>query len=68
VRKKRRHGVCWIFRGGCTLGNHLQMTQENGQTFTVLITDVSDTAVTLDANHALAGRELVFDLKLVEIV
>ena len=51
-----------------TPGNHLQMTQENGQTFTVLITDVTDTAVTLDANHALAGRELVFDLKLVEIV
>jgi peptidylprolyl isomerase len=51
-----------------TVGNHLQMTQENGQVFTVLITGVTDAAVTLDANHALAGRELVFDLKLVEIV
>lgn len=51
-----------------TLGNHLQMSQENGQTFTVLITEVTDTMVTLDANHPLAGRELTFDLKLVEIV
>jgi peptidylprolyl isomerase len=51
-----------------TLGNHLQMTQEDGQSFNVLITDVTDATVTLDANHPLAGRELVFDLKLVEIV
>jgi peptidylprolyl isomerase len=49
------------------LGNHLQMTQED-QTFTVLITDVTDETVTFDANHPLAGRELVFDLELVEIV
>lgn len=51
-----------------TLGNHLQMTQEDGQTFNVFITDLTDTTVTLDANHPLAGRELVFDLKLVEIL
>ena len=51
-----------------TLGNHLQMSQEDGQSFNVLITDLTDTTVTLDANHPLAGRELVFDLKLVEIV
>jgi peptidylprolyl isomerase len=51
-----------------TLGNHLQMNQEDGQSFNVLITDLTDTTVTLDANHPLAGRELVFDLKLVEIV
>jgi len=51
-----------------TVGNHLQMSQEDGQSFTVLITDLTDTTVTLDANHPLAGRELVFDLKLVEIV
>ncbi len=51
-----------------TPGNHLQMTQENGQTFTVVITEATDAEITLDANHPLAGRELVFDLKLVEIV
>ena len=51
-----------------TVGNHLQMSQEDGQSFTVLITDLTDTTVTLDANHPLAGRELVFDLQLVEIV
>ena len=51
-----------------TVGNHLQMSQEDGQSFNVLITDLTDTTVTLDANHPLAGRELVFELKLVEIV
>jgi peptidylprolyl isomerase len=51
-----------------TVGNHLQMSQEDGQSFNVIIAGLTDTTVTLDANHPLAGRELVFDLKLVEIV
>jgi peptidylprolyl isomerase len=44
------------------------MSQEDGQSFNVIIAGLTDTTVTLDANHPLAGRELVFDLKLVEIV
>jgi len=51
-----------------TVGNQLQMTQEGGQSFTVVITAASDESITLDANHPLAGRELIFDLSLVEIV
>lgn len=50
------------------LGSQLELTQEDGQAFNVVITDVTDTTITLDANHPLAGRELIFDLKLVEIV
>ena len=50
------------------LGNQLELTQEEGNSFNVVITDVTDTTITLDANHPLAGRELIFDLKLVEIV
>jgi peptidylprolyl isomerase len=50
------------------LGNQLELTQEDGQSFNVVITDVTDTTITLDANHPLAGRELIFDLKLVAIV
>jgi peptidylprolyl isomerase len=33
-----------------------------------MITELSDAFVTLDANHPLAGKDLVFDLHLVEIV
>jgi peptidylprolyl isomerase len=50
------------------LGGQLELTQEDGQAFNVVITDVTDATITLDANHPLAGRELIFDLKLVEIV
>ncbi len=49
------------------VGAQLEVTQEDGQAFPVLITEVTDTTVTLDANHPLAGQELTFDLKLVEI-
>lgn len=48
-------------------GQHLEVVQEDGQTFQVMITEVTDTQVTLDANHPLAGRDLTFDLLLVEI-
>ena len=50
------------------MGNQLELSQEDGEAFNVVITDVTDTTITLDANHPLAGRELIFDLKLVEIV
>lgn len=49
------------------VGLSLEVTQDGGNTFPVLITDVSDTTVTLDANHPLAGQDLTFDLKLVKI-
>lgn len=49
------------------IGNQLEVTQEDGNAFPVIITEVTETTVTLDANHPLAGRELTFDLRLVEI-
>jgi len=33
----------------------------------VMVTDVTGDQVTLDANHPLAGKDLIFDLTLVEI-
>jgi peptidylprolyl isomerase len=48
-------------------GQQLQMSQDN-QVFLVTVTDVSDDAVRLDANHPLAGQDLTFELQLVEIV
>lgn len=47
-------------------GQQLQM-QQGGETAVVTVRDVSDDEITLDANHPLAGRDLTFDLELVEI-
>ena len=49
------------------IGQPLQMQNPGGQAFTVVVTAVTDTAVVLDANHPLAGKDLNFDLELVEI-
>jgi len=49
-------------------GQQLEVVLEDGSTMPVLITDVSETTVTLDANHPLAGQDLTFAIKLVEIV
>lgn len=51
-----------------SVGQQLELRQENGQQVVVTVTDISDSAVTLDANHPLAGKELTFDIELVEIV
>ncbi len=45
----------------------LQMQQQDGQSFALTVTDVSETKVTLDANHPLAGKDLTFDIQLMEI-
>ncbi len=50
-----------------SVGQQLQVRQPNGQTINVSVTDVSEENVTLDANHPLAGRDLVFDVEIVEI-
>ena len=50
------------------VGQQLELRQENGQRLVVTVTNISDSAVTLDANHPLAGKDLTFDIQLVEIV
>lgn len=49
------------------VGMTLNMHSENGQEIPVVITAIDDDAVTLDANHPLAGQELVFDIELMDI-
>ncbi len=50
------------------VGRQLQIPQEDGRAAVVTITSVTDTSVTLDANHPLAGKDLTFQIELVEIV
>jgi peptidylprolyl isomerase len=50
-----------------TIGQHLQMQQENGREFIARITDVSEATITVDANHPLAGKELTFEIELVGV-
>ena len=49
------------------IGMELTLHQEDGGQVPVRITDVSDEQITLDANHPLAGKELTFEIELVEI-
>jgi len=49
-------------------GMQLVMNNGAGQQIPVVITEVKDDVVVLDANHQLAGQDLIFDLELVEIV
>jgi peptidylprolyl isomerase len=50
------------------VGQRLQLENKEGKTLVVLITQVNDASVTLDANHPLAGKDLNFEISLVEIV
>ena len=49
-------------------GMRLNLNNSAGQVVPVVITEVRDEAILLDANHPLAGDDLVFDIELVEIV
>ena len=51
-----------------SLGQTLQLRQGDGKEFLVLVTGLTDDTVTLDANHPLAGKDLNFEIELVEIV
>ncbi|MFH1279937.1 MAG: peptidylprolyl isomerase [Candidatus Eisenbacteria bacterium] len=50
------------------VGQRVRVTQPGGDTFLVTVARVGEADVMLDANHPLAGEDLVFDIELVEIV
>lgn len=49
------------------LGLQLMMSDQSGQQFPVVITEIFEETVKLDANHPLAGKDLTFDLELMDI-
>lgn len=50
------------------VGMDLSIQNQMGQPTPVKVVHVDDKKITLDANHPLAGQDLIFDIKLVELV
>ena len=50
------------------IGQRFRVSQPDGQKFDVTVKEVSDSKVTFDANHPLAGQDLTFDIELIEII
>lgn len=51
-----------------TEGQLLRATTSDGQLMSLTVVKLEDQEVTLDGNHPLAGKNLVFDIELVDIV
>lgn len=49
------------------VGMPLTMNNANGEQFPVVVIEVNPGSIVLNANHPLAGKDLIFDLELVEI-
>jgi FKBP-type peptidyl-prolyl cis-trans isomerase 2 len=49
------------------VGQTLVAGSPEGQEMHVQVTEVTEATITIDANHPLAGKELIFDIELVEI-
>lgn len=49
-------------------GMQLTLQNQDGHPVPVVVTELKEKVVVLDANHFLAGKEIVFDVELVEIV
>jgi peptidylprolyl isomerase len=49
------------------IGMTLTLSDQNGQPFPVVVAEIKEDVIILDANHFLAGETLIFDIELVEI-
>ncbi len=49
------------------VGQKFEVPRSDGQATVVRVVNVSESTVTLDANHPLAGRDLTFELELLDI-
>lgn len=48
-------------------GMQLTLQNQDGQPVPVVVTEIREQVVILDANHFLAGKEMIFEVELVEI-
>ena len=53
---------------GMETGDQLQARTADGGMLPITVVGVDEQSVTVDANHPLAGQDLVFDVELVEVV
>jgi FKBP-type peptidyl-prolyl cis-trans isomerase 2 len=51
-----------------TVGYKVKMQNPNGNDIEATITNVKGDTITLDANHPLAGRALIFEIELIEVM
>ena len=49
------------------LGTQLQVQTQDGRALPVVVTEVTEQQVTLDANHPLAGKDLTFAVEVVSV-
>ena len=50
------------------VGTQLQARTSDGGMIPITVVDLDDARVTVDANHPLAGRDLIFDVELLDVV
>jgi peptidylprolyl isomerase len=50
------------------IGMQLQSTQKDGSVIVATIAKITETTVTVDANHPLAGKDLTFEIELLKII
>ena len=49
------------------IGQQLQMQRPDGTAAVVVVSEVSEATITVDGNHPLAGKDITFEIELVEI-
>lgn len=49
------------------VGGQLEVTRQDGSVFLVMVDALTETTVTLNANHPLAGKTLLFDVDMLDV-
>ncbi len=49
------------------VGGQLEITNHDNTTFRLMVRELTESHVTLDANHPLADKDLTFDIELLEV-
>jgi peptidylprolyl isomerase len=50
------------------IGQHIRMYRPDGKSFIITVVGLTDSGYRIDANHPLAGKDLIFNLQLLEIL